>query len=364
MSSFKPANGEKRAGFPRVIPDSNRVTFDGPPETAEGGGAHNGEGDAIGIGGDAASANAFRYEDVFDLDAIARAQIEQDLLAYRYDLDFCQSQIMVQEDISPEEVRKLQLRILDCSHSIRHCKHRLELSDARGRSHAGGPYRAGPAVGYAGRRNISAGRTRQIKKRKVDHVARGSSDAEDGVANGDGNKDANGDVGNSTLANEPDAEVEAETSHMGTANNSIVIADEDDAGPPGGSAEPLQRLGFWNCRLCQSRKYAEAGGDRVPSAPSKWPLKDIAKMINHFLGLHTEHTPSERCIELGDALARNRGPFKYWLTRTKNMSDTTPVNEFVAELRAGSLPESMRPLLPAARAFPNAKLETSGFHDV
>jgi hypothetical protein len=29
-------------------------------------------------------------------------------------------------------------------------------------------------------------------------------------------------------------------------------------------------------------------------------------MINHFLDLHTEHTPEERCSELGDALARNR----------------------------------------------------------
>ncbi|KAI0432459.1 hypothetical protein F5Y09DRAFT_301858 [Xylaria sp. FL1042] len=29
-------------------------------------------------------------------------------------------------------------------------------------------------------------------------------------------------------------------------------------------------------------------------------------MINHFLDLHTEHTPKERCNELGDALARNR----------------------------------------------------------
>ena len=28
-------------------------------------------------------------------------------------------------------------------------------------------------------------------------------------------------------------------------------------------------------------------------------------MINHFLDLHTEHTPKERCSELGDALARN-----------------------------------------------------------
>lgn len=29
-------------------------------------------------------------------------------------------------------------------------------------------------------------------------------------------------------------------------------------------------------------------------------------MINHFLDLHTEHTPSERCNELGNALANNR----------------------------------------------------------
>lgn len=29
-------------------------------------------------------------------------------------------------------------------------------------------------------------------------------------------------------------------------------------------------------------------------------------MLNHYLDLHTEHTPEERCKELGAALAQNR----------------------------------------------------------
>ncbi|KAI0150499.1 hypothetical protein GGR57DRAFT_504159 [Xylariaceae sp. FL1272] len=361
MSSSKSANGEKRAGFPRFIPDSNRLTFDGPPRDLE-----VGEGEGDGTGANGYTAPTLRYEDAHDLNAISRLQIEQDLLAYRYDLNFCETQMKGNEDLTPEDVRKLQLRILDCSHSIRHCKHRLQTSDAQRRANG---YGAGPAVvmGYAGRRNTSTGRPRQIKKRKIDHVAGGSSEAEEGVANGDdtgnangdakedANGDANRDAGNTTLSGEADAE----TSKLGGADDSIVIADNGEDASLAGPAESLQRLGFWNCRLCQSRKYAEAGFNKVPSAPSKWPLKDIAKMCNHFLSLHTEHTPEERCIELGDALARNRGPFKYWLTRTKNMSEMTPVDDFIAELRAGSLPQSMRPLLPAAKAFPNTTPNTT-----
>lgn len=48
-------------------------------------------------------------------------------------------------------------------------------------------------------------------------------------------------------------------------------------------------------------------------------------MINHFLDLHTEHTPKERCSELGDALARNR---KY-LSPHLPPSDTTVISRTI-----------------------------------
>ncbi len=47
-------------------------------------------------------------------------------------------------------------------------------------------------------------------------------------------------------------------------------------------------------------------GDGEPSAPCKWALRDIAKMMTHYLDLHAEHEPAERCRELGDALDKNR----------------------------------------------------------
>ncbi|KAJ2979571.1 hypothetical protein NUW58_g7165 [Xylaria curta] len=140
------------------------------------------------------------------------------------------------------------------------------------------------------------------------------------------------------------------------ADDSIVAAGTDaDTTSPGAPTHSLQRLGYWDCRLCRSRKYLEAGSNRVPSAPCKWPLKDISKMINHYLDLHTEHTPKERCSELGDALARNRGPFEYWLTRTKSqeIDNVSVIDDYVRMLQGGSLPDAMRGLLRAATMFPN-----------
>lgn len=79
----------------------------------------------------------------------------------------------------------------------------------------------------------------------------------------------------------------------------------DENGEPLGHFD-LTRLGFWECRLCKSQKYMLAGAGRQPSAPGKWPLKDIAKMITHYTELHGEHNSFERCMELGAALNVNR----------------------------------------------------------
>ncbi|KAJ8126280.1 hypothetical protein O1611_g7358 [Lasiodiplodia mahajangana] len=231
---------------------------------------------------------ALNYEDS-DLNSITRSQMNQDLIAYRYDLEFCQTQLTTQPDLSPQEIRTLQIRILDCGHNIL----------------------APTAPGG------TAAPTGKYKRQRVRKSEGGEFDV--------------------------------------TGNNNGDLAEADMAASPGAPTNSFQRLGYWDCRLCRSRKYLEAGSNRVPSAPCKWPLKDISKMINHFLDLHTEHTPRERCSELGDALARNRGPFEYWLTRTKgqDIENNEMIDEYVRMLQEGSLPDAMRGLLRAATMFPN-----------
>ncbi|KAI0402311.1 hypothetical protein F4802DRAFT_377051 [Xylaria palmicola] len=278
-------------------------------------------------GGDA----ALNYEDS-DLNAITRSQMKQDLIAYRYDLEFCQTQLTTQPNLSPQEIRKIQIRILDCGHSIRHCKHRIQTLEAQARLGIA-PYGSTPlAVSGAGAGIYRAGGTATpVNKHKRQRVRK---------SEGDG------------LAGEADAAADVDGADNSIAAVGGVI---DTTSSPGAPTHSLQRLGYWDCRLCRSRKYLEAGSNRVPSAPCKWPLKDISKMINHFLDLHTEHTPKERCGELGDALARNRGPFEYWLTRTKSqeIEDLNTIDDYIRSLQEGSLPDAMRGLLRAATVFPN-----------
>ncbi|KAI1127007.1 hypothetical protein F5Y10DRAFT_202042 [Nemania abortiva] len=269
---------------------------------------------------------ALNYEDS-DLDSITRSQMNQDLIAYRYDLEFCQTQLTTQPDLSPQEIRTLQIRILDCGHNIRRCRHRIQMLDAQARLRAA-PYSNGASVYRSGGTAAPAGKYKRQRVRK----------SENGEFDVTGNE--NGDL------------VKADAD----ADDSIVaVTDADMTASPGVPTNSFQRLGYWDCRLCRSRKYLEAGSNRVPSAPCKWPLKDISKMINHFLDLHTEHSPNERCSELGDALARNRGPFEYWLTRTKGqeIENNDIIDDYVRMLQEGSLPEAMRGLLRAATMFPN-----------
>jgi hypothetical protein len=141
----------------------------------------------------------------------------------------------------------------------------------------------------------------------------------------------------------------------------------------------LQRLGFWKCRLCSAPKYLLAGAGRSPAAPCKWPLKDISKMITHFTEMHSEHSPPERCTELGAALAQNReypprgvksrfslytpelanmwilgGPFEYWLRRTRaqNISDPSVIDDCFDTLLNGEMPDLLRRHSRAAAGMP------------
>ncbi|KAI8961465.1 hypothetical protein F5Y11DRAFT_326264 [Daldinia sp. FL1419] len=252
-----------------------------------------------------------------NLNEITRRQMNEDISAYRYDLDFCRNQL-ASADLTPQEVRTLQIRVLDCGHNIRNCQHRIQQLDAQARNSAAAAASATPTYKPQQYRNATAtpastaGVKRQRPMKQLD-----SDDEETG-----------------------DHESIMDLTGPGTTN--------------------FQRLGFWKCRLCTSQKFLDAGANRVPSAPCKWPLKDVSKMINHFLDMHTEHTPGERCEELGTALAFNRGPFQYWLVRTRaqDLDDQNVIDEFIATLQSGSLPEALRGLSRAASAFPNT---ISGF---
>ncbi|RWA14407.1 hypothetical protein EKO27_g700 [Xylaria grammica] len=291
----------------------------------------------------AGGVSALNYEDS-DLNAITRSQMNQDLIAYRYDLEFCQTQLTTQPDLSPQEIRTLQIRILDCGHNIRHCKHRIQILDAQARlgvaSYSTSAFRGTGAAAYR-----SGGTAMASSKHKRQRI-RKSEGGEFGSM-GDPNGELTGVAAGGEV--DVDADADADDSIMAVGTGASPTAS------PGAPTHALQRLGYWDCRLCRSRKYLEAGPNRVPSAPCKWPLKDISKMINHFLDLHTEHTPGERCNELGDALARNRGPFEYWLTRTKGqeLESVELVNDYIRMLQEGSLPDAMRGLLRAATLFPN-----------
>ncbi|KAI6083080.1 hypothetical protein F4821DRAFT_245591 [Hypoxylon rubiginosum] len=253
-----------------------------------------------------------------DLNDITRRQMVEDINAYRYDLDFCRTQLNAQELLTPQESRTLQIRVLDCSHNIRHCQHRIELIDAQARNAA---------------RNAAQSAALNYRPMQQHRASTGTLGSMGGVKR--------------------QRVVKAADSDDDEAGDSIGASMMDLKGT---GTSSVQRLGFWKCRLCTSQKYLDAGANRVPSMPCKWPLKDVSKLLNHFLDMHVEHTPEERCKELGAALARNRGPFEYWLTRTRaqEIEDTSVIDEFVNTLQSGALPDVLRGLNRAAGAFPNS----------
>ncbi|KAI1653479.1 hypothetical protein F4813DRAFT_374419 [Daldinia decipiens] len=251
-----------------------------------------------------------------NLNEITRRQMNEDISAYRYDLDFCRNQL-ASADLTPQEVRTLQIRVLDCGHNIRSCQHKIQQLDAQARNSATAAASATPTYKSHQYRNAAAtpASTAGVKRQRTTKPL--DSDDDENI----------------------EAQPAMDLNGSGTTN--------------------FQRLGFWKCRLCTSSKFLEAGSNRVPSAPCKWPLKDVSKMINHFLDMHTEHTPAERCEELGTALAFNRGPFEYWLVRTRaqDLEDHSVINDFINTLQSGSMPDALRGLSRAASAFPNT---TSG----
>jgi len=216
------------------------------------------------------------YENT-DIDAILMRQLNEDIVAYQYDLEFCKNQL-AQHDLTAQETRTLQLRVLDLGHQIRHAQHRIEtlqLSKSSGVSNLSrSPAGATAAVARSAAAGGGAG---FAVKRTAGRVAKHPL------------PDGAGGVSKRTRKNTPSESLDGQ---------------EDDPGATDTTA--VQRLGMWKCRLCTSQKYKLAGEGRLPSAPCKWPLRDIAKMMTHYFDLHTEHDPAERCMELGEALERNR----------------------------------------------------------
>lgn len=207
--------------------------------------------------------------------------MQEDISAYRYDIDYCRAMLAVPE-VSTQEIRSLHVRLLDCSHHVRHCQHRIELIDAQTRLGLNTTTK-GPSQHYQQLLQQqrpygtpASGGLKRKRPKTVETPAAGAADEDEGTI---------------TAAATPNAIAEGDSIDVATTN--------------GGGSMSVQRLGFWKCRLCTAQKYLNAGPSRVPSEPGKWPLKDVSKMLNHYLDLHTEHTPEERCKELGDALAQN-----------------------------------------------------------
>lgn len=89
-----------------------------------------------------------------DIDHLIIRQLIEDLDAYRYDLDFCRTQLdpEVVDTVTPHETRTFQLRILDIGHQMRMLHHRIQLMQAtmtNARHVAGMTGRAGSATANA-----------------------------------------------------------------------------------------------------------------------------------------------------------------------------------------------------------------------
>ncbi|KAK4194374.1 hypothetical protein QBC40DRAFT_270162 [Triangularia verruculosa] len=288
---------------------------------------------------------AYSYEFCTNIDEITMHQLEEDIIAYHNDMAFVQAQL-ADETLTPQESRTFQLRLLDLGHQIRHCRHRIELIQFQNRkptkpanlsrlTYANTATPLGPANTINGTSSFAA-------KQRPDSFV--SSTPMSGKRPAEEDEDEEMTDGPSKRAKQSPSPgtAAAHVSHYDLST--IEIVDTGEEGDTPGVNTLLQRLGFWKCRLCCSTKYLLAGSGRSPAAPCKWPLKDISKMITHFTEMHSEHTVSERCYELGAALAKNRGPFEYWLRRTRNqnLGDGKCLDEAIFKLVNGQMPALLR----------------------
>lgn len=330
------------------------------------------------------------YENINNLEEIQLRQFHEDIDAYQHDLAYCTATLAL-PDLTPQETRTFQLRQLDLGHQIRHCQHRIETLQVQlrrqgipftnysvgggraytaalmsGSGQVAGQKRGNPSDedGGNGEASGSAKKVKltpdepQLLDADGDEAMAGSRDRETGSSppNGDSSSPQRVPYGtpgawefNIPIINQHPAYHNGNGGGNGHVDGSSPYVDEENQ-----QNTALQRLGYWKCRLCSAPKYLLAGTGRSPAAPCKWPLKDISKMITHFTEMHTEHTPAERCSELGYALAKNRGPFEYWLRRTRaqNVGDGEIIDEVIQDLINGVMPHTLRRLSRAAAGMP------------
>ncbi|KKA28832.1 hypothetical protein TD95_000255 [Thielaviopsis punctulata] len=257
----------------------------------------------------------------------------EDLNAYTYERDYCNHQLRTEGNLTPQEARMLRLRVLDADHQIRRCKQKTELI------HFEASTGINPSLVMGEKGAVQAFVSHQtpvVSPTLPEPIPINHPESEVAAVDDSG---------------APAAKRRRRAEWTNEDYNNFKL---DDSGDNEDSGVQVTRLGFWKCRLCTTEKYLRAGPGRQPSGPCKWPLKDVAKMIAHFTEMHHEHTPRERCAELGAALDKNRGPFEYWLRRSHSMSaaDNALIEECVSALRAGKLPALLRKLSRAAASFP------------
>jgi hypothetical protein len=283
------------------------------------------------------------YHTAPDIEALRLRQFEENVEAYKIDLDFCHG-VLTNPNLTPAEERTWQLRILDVSHRIRYCTHQVDIIRFEQRARTASPMLP---IRYA----LSSGI--QSKGKSVKRAAQ-SDDQDEGNLPAKRMK-----FPGKAVTGNPISTPTAASSSSKTPDNEAPNAPEDEIPAhttdteeqPAGSR--LQRLGHWDCHLCKSTKYMTAR-TRDPAEPCKWPLRDIYKMIAHYLSKHTEHTRLERCRELGDALEGNLGPFEHWLTAIKkqDIGDGGIVVDIVDKLKNGVVHEMLRSLHKNAAEFP------------
>ncbi|KAK0712965.1 hypothetical protein B0T26DRAFT_753137 [Lasiosphaeria miniovina] len=284
-----------------------------------------------------------------NLDEIMLRQLSEDIMAYNHDVDFCKAQLE-DPDLTPQEARTLQLRTLDLGHQIRHCQHRIETLQVQ-------LHKQGTRF-----RHQNYGTTMMITAGNGAHISSNGKPRASTGGGGTGLTVKHAAISTPILGKRAAPAVPAaqgeDDDDDGAVKRPKISSSPDYEGVPdadGAANTTLQRLGMWRCRLCSAPKYLLAGSGRSPAAPCKWPLKDISKMITHFTEMHTEHTPAERCTELGTALSLNRGPFEYWLRRTRaqNVGDGSIINDCINSLLSGQMPGQLRRLSRAAAGMPS-----------
>ncbi len=177
--------------------------------------------------------------------------MQEDISAYRYDIDFCRA-MLEEPDITPSEIRTLHVRLLDCSHHVRHCQNRIELIDAQTRMglNVSGALRGAPF--YPNSKATSHHQQHPLQ--------RSYSASTPGPGSGSAAKRKRPKMADSMVEEDE-----------GAATATAAECDSIDVATGGGNSSTtssVQRLGFWKCRLCTSQKYLSAGQNRVPSEVS------------------------------------------------------------------------------------------------